>query len=386
MKITVLSGGEASKRLRDKSFVDAWGRLCAVCPWTTGYQTPAFILPWYESYADKAEPLLLVATAADRHAVDGLLALAIDKDSGGLLNAGGHQAEYHCWIARPNLSNHFIASAMALLRERYPKGSLRFRYLPPDSPLGWLDKHSGLRKLVEKRSVPRPIMAVESADEIAAKLRKKGNKSRINRLRDACGGELTSHTVTSEAELAELIDEIAGNYDRRQESMNQVRPFGDDDRKKDFHLGLLRSGILHAFVLRAGETMIAAILSVKSKGFLSVGVLSHSDALSQFSPGKFGMLFLAQEAVGEGCHTIDLTPGGEWKDRFATDHDSVTELTIRFSTMQATVVALREQALASTKQILAAAGVTPRDLRRLRARFMPSAQRQGEEAERRQAS
>ena len=386
MEITVLSGEEATERLRDKSFVDAWERLCTACAWATGYQSPAFILPWYESYADTAEPLLLVAKGADQAALDAVLALAIDRNSGELLNAGGHQAEYHCWIARHNLSDHFIASALALLRERYPKGSLRFRYLPPDSPLGWLGKHSGLRKLVEQRNVPRPLMAIGSEDEIAAKLRKKGNKSRINRLRDACGGELTSHIVTSEADLAELIDEIAGNYDRRQEAMNQVRPFGDDSRKKDFHLRLLRSGVLHAFVLRAGETMVAAILSVKSKGFLSVGVLSHSDALSQFSPGKFGMLYLGREAVGEGYHTIDLTPGGEWKDRFATDHDSVTELTIRFSAMQATVVALREQALASTKQLLAAAGVTPQDLRRLRARFRPAAQRQDGESEQRRAS
>ena len=167
------------------------------------------------------------------------------------------------------------------------------------------------------------------------------------------------------------MDEIARNYDHRQEAMNDVRPFGDDQRKKDFHLRLLRAGVLHAFVLRAGEAMVAAILSVKSDGFLSVGVLSHSAELAEHSPGKFGMLFLAREAVREGYQTIDLTPGGAWKDRFASTHDTVTELTIRFSAMQARVVALREQALASTKQLLAVAGVTPQDIRRLGARLKP---------------
>ena len=227
-------------------------------------------------------------------------------------------------------------------------------------------------------------MTIGGEHEIAANLRKKGNKSRINRLRDICGGELASRTVTSQTELAGLIDEIAANYDSRQEAMNDVRPFGDDPRKKDFHLRLLRSGVLHAFVLRAGESMIAAILCVKDKNTLSVGVLSHPAALSQYSPGKFGMLYLAHEAARQGYRTIDLTPGGAWKDRFATDHDSVTEITIRFSAMQAAVAAMRERALSSTKQLLAAAGVTPQEIRRLHARLAQGAARHIEEVDGRQ--
>ena len=365
MEIGFLSGAQATDRLRQQSFVDAWERLRAACPWATGYQSAAFVLAWYESYADTMEPLLVTAQGAASGEFDGLLALAREKETGALVNAGGHQAEYDCWIARDAASDSFISAALTRLRERHPGASLRFRYLPPGCPLGWIDGDRALGRLAERRDIPRPLLALESEQAFADKLRKKGNKSRLNRLRDAGGGELSCSTITDEAELAVLIDEIARNYDSRQEAMNDVRPFGDDERKKDFHLRLLRAGVLHAFVLRAGSSMVSAILSVKSGDTLSVGVLSHSVELAEHSPGKFGMLFLAREAASQGYRTIDLTPGGAWKDRFASTHDSVTELTIRFSAMQARVVALREQALASTKQLLAVAGVTPQDIRRL---------------------
>ncbi len=381
MEIRVLSNAAAIERMRDNGFVEAWSRLCAACPWATGFQSPEFILPWYECYAATAAPLLLVAESDDQSELQGLLALAIDKDSGNLLNAGAHQAEYHCWLAQEGEGDRFITAAIARLRELYPKGQLQFRYLPPNCPEGWLDGPDDFRRLTEIRRVPRPLM--ESADAVDAKLRKKSNKGRLKRLRDACGGELACLTVSSEAELATLIDQIAYDYDNRQEAMNGVRPFEDDDRKKDFHLQLLRSGVLHAFVLRAGQKMVAAILSVKSNSVLSVGVLSHSHTLAEHSPGKFGILFLAREALRQGFLTIDLTPGGEWKDRFASEHDTVTELTVRFNAVQARAAALRGQALASTKRLLAAAGVTPQDIRQLGARFLPGAERLDEGATRR---
>lgn len=373
MEIRILSNAAAIERTRDEGFVEAWARLCAACPWSTGFQSPEFILPWYESYEGTAEPLLVFAEGGAHGEIRGLLALAIDKETDDLLNAGAHQAEYHCWLAPDGEGDRFITAALTSLRDEYPKAQLRFRYLPPDCPEGWLNGTNDLGRLAETRPVPRPLMVLESEEAIAAKLRKKSNKSRLKRLRDACGGDLTWSTVSSEAELTALIDEIARNYDNRQAAMNEVRPFGDDTRKKDFHLRMLRSGVLHAFVLRAGEHMVSAILSVKSKGVLSVGVLSHSNALAEHSPGKFGMLFLAREALSQGFGTIDLTPGGEWKDRFATEHDSVTELTIRFSAIEARKAALRGQVLSSTKQLLAAAGVTPQDIRRLGGRLLPGA-------------
>lgn len=386
MEIRVLSNAEAIERMRTNAFAEAWGRLCAACPWATGYQSPEFILPWYECYADTAAPLLLVAEGADQGELQGLLALAVDRDSGQLFNAGAHQAEYHCWLALEGQGDQFITVALARMRELYPKGQLQFRYLPPNCPEGWLDGPGGWQRLTGIRPIPRPLMVFESEDAIDAKLRKKGNKSRLKRLRAACGGELTGSTVRSEAELAGLIEEIASNYDHRQGAMNEVRPFGDDARKKDFHLRLLRSGVLHAFVLRAGESMVAAILSVKSTGFLSVGILSHADALAEHSPGKFGMLYLAREALRQGFGAIDLTPGGKWKDRFASQHDTVSELTVRFSAVQARIAALRGQALASTKQVLAAAGVTPQDIRRFGGRLLPGANRHNQQSRARKAS
>ena len=121
----------------------------------------------------------------------------------------------------------------------------------------------------------------------------------------------------------------------------------------------MRTGVLHAVVLRAGSSLVASILSIKSRDYLSVGVFAHSPYLASASPGKFGMLFLARAALGEGYRFIDLTPGGEWKERFANDSDVAHEVAVRFDPNAARKAAWGERILAVSKKALKLFGLTP---------------------------
>ncbi len=363
MEIRIIEGPEAEALLAREDFLRAWRALHDGCPWATGFQTPAFACAWYDAYAASAAPLLVVGGAGGSSEPEGLLVLAQETGSGRILHVGDHQAEYHAWLARPDGGNAFIVAALAALRARFPQGALVFRYLPPDAPAEWLHEGAVWHDLVSIREVRRPFIRLGDGQQIEATLRKKSNKSRLNRLRKVGGDALTFGTLTSETELAAVIDELARHYDLRQGAINGVTPFHDDACKKRFYLNLMASGLLHAFVFRAGEALAAAILSVKSGETLSIGVFAHSVLLARHSPGKFGVLFLCREALGEGRTLVDLTPGGPWKERFANDGDTVREVTVRFDKRAASKAARTQGALTLMKRALALVGATPQTVR-----------------------
>ena len=62
-----------------------------------------------------------------------------------------------------------------------------------------------------------------------------------------------------------------------------------------------------------------------------LGILAHSPFFAKHSPGKLHVLLLCTELAQEGITTFDLTPGGEYKDRFATRFDEASTLTVVFS-------------------------------------------------------
>ncbi|MEM7045670.1 MAG: GNAT family N-acetyltransferase [Pseudomonadota bacterium] len=363
MEIKILDGHAATARMACEKFQEAWHALFRSCRWATGFQAPAFALAWYETYAATAEPVLVIAE--DGHDLVGLLALAWDGGSYRLFNVGDHQAEYHAWIAADHLANAFIIEALSALSETFPRSSLSFRYLPPDAPTAWLDEAHPLRDSLSIRKVSRPLIRLIDDQQIETSLRKRSNRSRLNRLRKACGGELTSRVIGTEEELATVIDEIARHYDQRQSTLNGIRPFLDDADKKEFHLKLMRAGCLHAFTLHAGSSFVAAIISVKSGRCLSLGILAHAIDLAPCSPGKFGVLFMALAALRDDYDLIDLTPGGDWKDRFANDGDWVLEAKVWFDRRAMMKARLNEQAISSLKWLLRPCGPMPQKIRQL---------------------
>jgi CelD/BcsL family acetyltransferase involved in cellulose biosynthesis len=64
-------------------------------------------------------------------------------------------------------------------------------------------------------------------------------------------------------------------------------------------------------VLRAGERLVAAALSLRSRGVLHCWFNAYDPDLSAYSPGVLFLLQLAEQAQSMGIHTIDLGRGDE---------------------------------------------------------------------------
>src|SRR4029079_3049496 len=76
------------------------------------------------------------------------------------------------------------------------------------------------------------------------------------------------------------------------------------------------------------------------------------------------LLLLARHAAAEGFETIDLTPGGEYKDRFASYTDRTRVVSIQFSATQAVRAQVRRFAAEQAKTRIREMGLKPAAVKR----------------------
>src|SRR5690348_3001483 len=118
--IDILRGAKADELLADEAFLREWQALSDACPWSTPFQAPAFATTWYRVYRKLWSPTLLISRDGAGQ-LQGLLPLAVAREGRGeVALAGAHQAEYHTWLALPELGNAFIWEAIQALRREIP--------------------------------------------------------------------------------------------------------------------------------------------------------------------------------------------------------------------------------------------------------------------------
>jgi CelD/BcsL family acetyltransferase involved in cellulose biosynthesis len=347
MCLRIATGDAARETLRDPEFILAWKALHTSCEWATTLQSPEFVDTWYRVYDDLYDPILVFDLPSEGRC-RGLLTLAQHRESGSLVVAGDHQAEYQVWLADRESSRAFIERALQQLLEHHSYRSLTFRYLPPATPLDGIAT-SGMwvqRSILKRRN--RPLLAV--SDELTVEEFVRGRKRlRTKRNKLARLGSLEFEHVTDHHRLDAIFGEIIAFHDLRQGAVNGITPFASDTRKRDFHLELLRdTNVLHVSVLRLNKEVIAAHMGVCGKGQVHLGILSHSPFRSRESPGALLLLDLARHLQREGYDNFDLTPDGQYKERFADHHDQVHLLTVYSTRLQC----VRRRAVSGARSVV----------------------------------
>lgn len=329
MKILVLKGEDANRQLRDPYFLQLWRDLTSECPWTTVAQTVEFVSVWYEVYHSRFVPLL-VCGYSDRGNLVGLLPLALSVDGKELWPAGGQQGEYHGWLASPPRSDEFLDRALRELAGCVKQDRLVFRCLPPLTPIEWVRRRSFWKRNCILRLQRRPLLNLSGLEHIGESLRKKSNKSRLNRLKKF--GELQFEQIRSSSLNPEDFSSIAMSYDLRMGAIAGVLPFHDDKLKKQFYLKLLdQPGLFHMTILRAGKSWVSAHIGGCSRNKeVYLGILAYCPFFAQYSPSKFHVFKLAEMLSQQGFSNFDLTPGGSYKERFETHSDEVYGLEVFF--------------------------------------------------------
>ncbi|KLK93357.1 hypothetical protein AA309_08400 [Microvirga vignae] len=328
-KTEIVRGTSADTLLQNAGFRQAWSELAAACPWSTIWQSWEYAETWLSVYRETYEPLLVIQRD-EANGLIGLLPLAIQRNTGAIVHIGSGQAEYQAWLAYETHGNSFIEEALAALGRNYPGQRLKFKYLPPGSPIDWCGAGSAWESRVILREQKRPLLALGPNSRAEESLRKKSNKSRIHRLQRIATFRLVQ--LNTREELESILPTVAEYCDLRQGAINSLLPFREDPCKKEFWLRLIeKPGLVHASALMLGDSVIAAHIGPIDRSTVLLGIIAHSPFLAEHSPGKLLILLLASELGRQGFRELDLTPGGIYKDRFADHADQVYTLEIYFN-------------------------------------------------------
>jgi CelD/BcsL family acetyltransferase involved in cellulose biosynthesis len=322
--IALVRGADALARMADDRFVGEWTALAARCPWATVFQQPAFVRAWCEVHRPVAEPLILEGRGADG-ALVGLLTLS-RRGGRSLTHAGDIHAEYQPWLATPEAGEAFIVAALETLRAHDPRAIVRLAYLPPGTPLEWT-RRPPWRGVADVRTTPRGLIDLDDLATIDGALRKKHNKSRLNRL--GRFGEVRLERLTP-PEMHEQLDQVALLCDVRQGGMNGTLPFADNRFKRPLHERMIDAGLFHGTVLRAGDLCLSYHLDVPTGDGVLLYLIVHDPRYAAQSPGTLHLLLLARLLAGEGVRVYDMSPGAGYKHRYVSRLDEVSGLVVRF--------------------------------------------------------
>jgi len=354
--VEILEDQDVFSLLRDREFRNQWDDLYDRCLWATGFQSIDFAQTWYDIYRGDYCPLLVLSPGIGSN-LTGLLPLAIDR-SGEIVACGSWQAEYQGWLFHGIEGPEFILQAIKLVRENFPNKFLTFNLLPPLTPINCV-------RCIENnfpsrvRTFSRPIMGLENEQGFIKSLMKKSNRSRINRLKKKFG-EIRFERITDLANFSSLLEDVIGFYDLRQGAMSDVLPFKNDRHKRAFHMALLeKQNLLHVTVLFSGDQVISVHLGICSKDMVHLGIIAHSPFEARHSPGKLHILFLSKMLKEEGYKGFDLTPSGDYKDRFATTYERVYSLTVFGSERNRRLATISEKSRSAVSRGLRAAEIDP---------------------------
>jgi CelD/BcsL family acetyltransferase involved in cellulose biosynthesis len=360
MKIEMFIGREAQRSVKDAEFRRRWKKLYDKCPWRSVFQSDDFVVTWYDTYSNQFAPVIVTGINAEGELV-GLFTLATSMQSGQLVAAGSNQAEYQAWLAEPQNGNAFIESALERLCTKFPNRSLTLLFMLPNVPVGWTKVGNRWSRHCHVRRLPRGLMEVGDGSSFKDTMRKK-KQSKINRLKRL--GDLRLDRIHDPGELGTVFDEIIRYQTLRLRAIYNLPDAPNDSLKKTFHMNLMRlPRMLHATAVRVDDRLISAQIHYYNGEQVLLGLITHSPFYARYSPGELHTLMIGVELNKENIPVFDLTPGGHYKDRYATNYDEVHIVTVFFNRVRCIQHRLKRRLAEAAKSAIQVFNITPEQTR-----------------------
>jgi len=360
MNVELLTDNAAKQLIGDTKFLEKWKRLYDKCPWGSVFQSEDFVLTWYETYVNQFAPVIVTGINGDGELI-GLFTLATDKKSGELVAAGSSQAEYQAWLAEPQDANVFIESSLEKLCREFPDRSLTLLFMLPNTPVEWARAGRRWGERCHVRRLSRGLMEIGDGSGFKDTLRKK-KQSKINGLKRQ--GDLRLDRIHDPDELGTLFDEIIRYQTLRLKGIYNLPNVTNDPLKKTFHMNLMRlPRMLHATALRIDDRLISAQIHFYNKEQVLLWLITHSPFYARYSPGELHTLMIGAELAKEDVPVFDLTPGGNYKDRYATYYDEVYIVTVFFDRARRAQYMLKSKLAETAKSAIRIFNITPEQTR-----------------------
>ena len=312
--LELITEQHARELIRNVSFQKEWESLYQECGWSTPFQSPGFVITWFQVYTSQT-PIIVT-----KYSGDGILTglLVLSKDVTGKIEfAGSHHAEYKGWLEHGNATHDFIGKALNLVRQHAGQFTLNLSYIYYREQAEILTCECA--EFIELTQCNREYKKL-THDTVIPSLKKKGNKSKWNRLCKL--GRIEFSRIVDPVVFRYYLEKCSIYHDAWQGAMNNCYPFSSDESKLNFHARLFEKdqGILHVTGMSLDNEPIALHIGYLSDREICYSIIAHNPIYSSYSLGKLLLLRLCELLLDEGFTSLDLSPGGDpWKKDFSSD-------------------------------------------------------------------
>ncbi len=368
--ISTLRGNSVFSLLDDENFVYQWKQLAHDDEKATIIQEPAFVITWYKQYVDKYEPVLILGYDSQDSLV-GLMPLAFHLKNKCISHAGDYQAEYHGWICRKSIDADFLLQAFIAIRKKFNLKTWKWRSIPPGSEVSWLDSD-----IFRKQKIYIKYYSVNSAlldlyDEGKLNNLKRYRSNQVNRYKRR--GEFYLERIKSKEKARLVFDELAKQCDFRQMAAYESMPFANDRNKKDFFIERLNYPEKNHFtILWSNGSIVAYHFGSCDSNTVYLGLMGYNPIEEKNSPGSVLIVKLAELLREEGYHYLDLTIGGDYKEKYCNLHQKLSIPTIYFSRKEKIIADCKGFAWDTLKYLISKTGGQPKAFSNKMKRFKGS--------------
>ncbi|HVF55413.1 MAG TPA: GNAT family N-acetyltransferase [Pyrinomonadaceae bacterium] len=355
-----------ARRLTDLSALEEERRAGALASWeslmekdstATFFQTPAWCMAWYRSYADQYDPLVIFLVRGDE--LVGLVPLASEKHSNRLVFAGDLMCDYRDVVAAPAWRRETIAELLRVCAEGTRPVPFRLGPTQPESEtISLVQALSGDASGVYaiERAHPcwrwRPLGA-DSANEA---IKKKDVRVHYNYFKRQ--GAVSVERIESYEGWNAVKEWVYEQHTLRQMQIGRAPAFGDA-RKREFYESFFRDhpSLVRAHVLRVAGNPVAEHYWFIWRGTYHWGNSSHDVREDRRSPPNVLLALILQQAEADGISCVDFSlGGGEVKERFGNERVDLPSVDIYFSAAAHRARRLRDRAVALAKLAVKTAG------------------------------
>jgi CelD/BcsL family acetyltransferase involved in cellulose biosynthesis len=290
-----------------------WWTLWRDCPTATPFQSPAWLLPWWHSFAPGA---LHVATVHENGRLVGLAPLYLENGAHGrrLLPIGIPVTDYHDVLLAPDrLDEAAAALSDELARSPYwescelPELAEHAQAVVLPCPPGWEDRLE-VDAICPFLALPADVVQLPAA--LPARKRRSLVMNRNRAVRRGAVQFLSLADTPPERLLGEFIRLHGLRWKSRGETGALADP-----RVQDFHRRALpelaSAGLARLYALSIGGSIAAVYYGFLHNGHALAYLGGLDPAFAHESPGTLIIAHAMEEAIRDGAREFHFLRGGE---------------------------------------------------------------------------
>jgi CelD/BcsL family acetyltransferase involved in cellulose biosynthesis len=294
-----------------EALAPAWHDLWRRAPAATPFQSPSWLLPWWQEVGD-GELRVLLARRAGR--LVGLVPMYLQHGSGKILPLGIAISDYLDGLFEGDDAPAVASAMLQRLTERSDWRRCELHPLLQGSALFEAQAPRGCGDEVVEFE-PCLVLEIPAAaggldDVLPCKIRA---NIRACRRRAEQAGRLAVETATADR-LEAFLDALFRLHDARWQQLEQPGVLADPAIRR-FHRAaaplLLHAGLLRLHALRLDEQIIAVMYALHVRRRTYLYLCGFDPDCAALSPGTLIFAHSIAHAIGEGAREVDFLRGRE---------------------------------------------------------------------------